>query len=171
MEILRPQARATLTRWAEPLVLLAALGFALRLVWLGWGRGAWVLLAIGAVVSVAIAALIYLAVIRLRLTQAIESVGLVEVDERRLTYLAPTLGGSLDLDDLRRIALSSGHRGGQSWILYAPDRPPLIVPLGAQGADLLPDAFSALPGLGLPGLLRAVQARKPGLTTIWEKER
>jgi hypothetical protein len=169
MQIFRTTATATLARWAEPLVLLAALGFSLRLVWLGWQRNAWILLVIGAVLATALASLVYLAILRVRLARAIESAGLVEVDERQITYLAPRLGGRMDLDDIDRIALSGGHTGGQSWILYQSQAAPLIIPLGAQGADTLPDAFAALPGLGLPALHRAVLARRPGLTTIWEK--
>ena len=93
------------------------------------------------------------------------------MDERRITYLAPSLGGSLELDDVRRVALSTSKGGTQSWVLYAPDQTPLVIPLGAEGADILPDTFAALPGLSLATLLRSVAAARPGMESIWEKQR
>jgi hypothetical protein len=167
----RSEVRQVLGRWVEPAALGLALLLALRLGWLGWARGAWILLAIGAVLALALGGLLYLAILRARLARRLLGVGLVEVDERQITYLAPTLGGSLDLDELRRVALSTGKSGAQNWVLYAPDRVPLVIPLGAEGADELPDAFAALPGLSLSALHKVVQARQVGMVSLWEKQR
>ncbi|MGR3723381.1 hypothetical protein [Abyssibius alkaniclasticus] len=171
MSLIRPKARERLSRWIEPLALAAAMLLALRLAWLGIARGAWVLVGLGLVLAAVLGVLIYLAILRASLARRLAAVGLVEVDERRITYLAPSLGGSLDLDDLRRVALSTGRGGTQSWVLYAPDQTPLVIPLGAEGADILPDTFAALPGLSLATLLRSVAAARPGMESIWEKQR
>jgi len=171
MAWIRPDARERIGRWLEPGLLSLALFLALRLAWLGWMRGAWVLIGLGGVLAVALAVLIYLAVLRAHLARRLAGVGLVEVDERRITYLAPTLGGSLDLDDLRRVALSTGKTGAQNWVLYAPEQAPLVIPLGAEGADVLPDTFAALPGLGLGALHKVVLARRVGMVSVWEKAR
>ena len=44
-----------------------------------------------------------------------------------------------------------------------------MIPLGAAGADRLPDALSPLPGLHLAAGAAALAGNRPGTTLIWER--
>ena len=53
--------------------------------------------------------------------------------------------------------------------LIAEDGSRLVIPLGAAGADRLPDALSPLPGLHLAAGAAALAGNRPGTTLIWER--
>ncbi|MEH7829135.1 hypothetical protein [Gemmobacter denitrificans] len=150
--MIRPEARALLARWGETGFALAVLVAGL---WLGL-RGGWILLPLGIALALLGAGLALIALRRLRFATAIQDQpGLVEVDEQQLAYLGPTGGGYVSLDDLIELRLLS--RGGQRfWRLKQADGQALLVPVAANGADRLFDAFAALPGLDAAGLIAAL---------------
>jgi hypothetical protein len=164
-DFLRPQARATLWRLRGVAVALAPAALGLWIAattfgltrWLGWA-----LVALGAALALA-------ALQRLRFGLHDGGPGVVQIDERRLSYFGPLTGGVIDLDDLTRLGID-GSSHPPHWLLTAPGAV-LAVPVNAAGAEALFDAFAALPGLSPERLIAAVNAPPPRPATLWEAAR
>jgi len=149
--MIRPEVQSLLRRWSEPALGLLVLAMGL------WAatRGGWFLAITGATVVVLGAAWVTLGLRRMRFQGAADAPGLVEVDEARITYLGPRIGGSISLPDLAEIRLLT-LRGRRVWRLRQGDGLTLLVPLDASGAEAMFDAFSTLPGLGSAALVAAL---------------
>lgn len=172
----RPAALATLRRWAEPAV--AGLGV-LAGVWL-MVLGGWILWPIGAALAALAAGWALTATRRARFQGDPAAPGIVEVDEGRLRYLHPRMGGEVSLNDLDELRLIT-VRGRRVWRLSDLSGRALLVPLDAAGAGGLFDAFAALPGLTSHALVQALAAETaptPGnlpaiplhQTTVWRRQ-
>lgn len=157
----RPEALATLRRYSE----VAAAGLVLLIgLWVAV-RGGWFLATIGLGLAGMATGWAVLALRRLRFQAGDAAPGIVEVDEGRISYLGPRLGGSIGLPDLIEIRLLT-LRGRSVWRLKQADGLVLLVPLDAAGAAALFDAFAALPGLTSAALVAALDvptAEGPGL--------
>lgn len=165
-DFLRPEARAALWRWREVLAALA-LG-ALGLWWAATGLGLLRWLGTG-LVPVALA-LGFAAAQRLRFRRGGGGLGLVEVDEARITYFGPLGGGTADLGELERLDFDHDARPAHWWLIGAGGAA-LAVPVDAEGADALFDAFTALPGLAPLRLVEAVGRTGGGRETVWRRPR
>lgn len=163
--MIRPEVSALLTRWREAAagggVVAAGLLLALG------SRGFVALL--GALVALLGVMLALSGIRRARFRSAVSSPGVLEVDEGRLTYLGPVLGGSADLDDLTEVVFRRTATGEAFWRLSHTGGPPLIVPEGAAGSERLLDALTPLPGFETGALVRAVQGREAGTTPVWRR--
>jgi len=169
MPAFRAEALQDLKRWLEPVFLLLCVSLAAYWLWLGVTRPSYFFLVIGGVLGLVAGALLYLAMIRLQLWSDGESVGIVEVRERNIVYFSPHLGGDVSLEGLNKIAISPSKSGSFNWILYAPEQRPLIIPFSSKGADRLLHAFSALPGLSLERLNKALKADRNVMHIIWQR--
>lgn len=173
MSFMRPEARAQLVRWAEP--ALSGGVFAIML-WVG-GLMLWrgTIMAV-VVLAVAIGAGFWFrtALARARLGEAPLGPGVVVVDERRVTYMGPETGAFLAIDSLAGIEVvidaPGALAGGSSWVLRPVEGPPLVVPAGADGADRLLEAFSALPGFSYDRVVAAMSAPPGTRTIVWRRE-
>lgn len=152
----RPEALAQLRRYGEVAMGGAVLAIGL---WIAT-RGGWFLAAVGLGVASLGLAWMVLGWRRLRFADVASAPGLVEVDEGRITYMGPTLGGSVGLPDLIEVRLLS-LRGRRVWRLKQADGQVLLVPLDATGAANLFDTFAALPGLTSAALVAALDAPEP----------
>lgn len=161
MSFLRPEVAATLTRWRSVLVgaAIATLGLWLALT----AYGALFLIGLG--LTVAGAALAVTGIQRARFRSDTDQAGVVEVDERRVTYLGPYGGGAVSLDSLRAIAVHPHP----AWLLTDDDGTRLMIPFGATGADALLDTFSQLPGLSPATLVAARRAPPEATRTLWSR--
>lgn len=168
MSFLRPGARATLARWAEP----ALVGLLLALVaWKGAGwlwRGAW------AGWPAMAAALLLGFWLRSALAAALarrgsEGPGVVVLREGEIGYWGPHEGGFVRLADLERVEIVGPSRGGPLWHLDAGREGRLIVPAEAEGADHLLEALSALPGFSDIGVAQALRSASPGRHLVWQR--
>ena len=165
-DFMRPAARATLwrLRGLALALALAGLGFWWALSaygfmrWLGWA-GVTVGLGLGLA-----------ALQRLRFGQREGGPGVVRVVERRLEYFGPLTGGIIDLDDLARLAID-GSAHPPHWVLTGPGGQVVQVPINAEGADVLFDAFAALPGLASERLIAAVQSPPAAHLVLWQAPR
>lgn len=153
---IRPEMRDRLERWSEP--ALGAVVLALGL-WTAT-RGGWLLAAGGGMVAALGAGWLVLGLRRLRFRGQGDAPGLVVLDEGRVTYMGPRLGGSVSLDELTEIRLLS-FRGRRAWRLRQADGQVLLVPLDSAGAGALFDAFSSLPGLTSAALVAALSGDGP----------
>jgi len=172
MPVFRPEALQTLRRWQEPAIIAVLFAFAIWLLWRAYVQSSVISGLIGLVVVGVVGSLLYVAYLRARLRRAVAGPGIVEVREREITYFAPENGGSVELDDIRRIQISTrpSDTGNRNWILWSAGGS-LVIPVAADGAEAMIETFAALPHLGYEKILRAMEADTAEIFTIWEKGR
>lgn len=164
MSLIRPEARATLWRWREVLAGTALLGLGL---WWGGGTSG-ILPWIGGIVGLAGAALVLAGLQRARFRTGSGGPGVVQVDEGRIAYFGPLTGGAVALSEIAAVTLDQSGRPGH-WVLSQPGQPDLHVPLNAEGAEALFDAFAALPGFRTERMLSALRQRGPQAVPLWRR--
>lgn len=164
MSFLRPEVTRGLARWREALIgaAIAALGF----YWAIWSLG--ILRWIGVVLVVAGGMLIWSGVQRARFRTGSGGLGVVEVDERQITYLAPVGGGIASLDALTQVSIVASRAGGAYW-RFDMGTERLSVPSTAEGARALFDVLTALPGARIETAIRALNEPPQTPVTIWRK--
>lgn len=162
-ELLRPEARAALWRGREVIVGIGVTGLGLWwaltsfgiLQWLGWGLAA---LGTGLVLG---------GVQRWRFRQEGRGPGILRIDEGRVAYMGPLTGGTADLDAVRRLRLD--RRGTPAhWLLETGDEV-LAIPVTAEGAEALFDAFVALPGLKRGRMIELLNEEARDIVTVWTR--
>ncbi len=162
MAFIRPEALATLKRWREALVIGAILVLGL---W--WGlTGLGFIALTGWALVVISAALLYAAIQRARFRGGHGGLGVVEIDERQIAYLAPIGGGILSLDALTEIAVAPDRAGLPVWQLRA-GMEILTIPASAEGTDALFDMLTALPGANIEAAIRMSHDKPTNRVVIW----
>ena len=157
MSFIRPELAETLTRWRE--VIAAAAVALLGALGLAWGSG--YLLPVAGLILLAFGlAWAVQAIRRLRFLQAGEAPGIVRVTEAQIAYLGPRVGGFVGLPDLVELRLLT-LRGRRIWRLRQIDGRMLHIPVEADGAEALFDAFAALPGMDTGALVAALGSDTP----------
>lgn len=160
----RPEAIQLLTRWRAVLIWVgvAALGL--------W----WALTALGPLVWVGVAmalggsAMVVAAAQRMRFGAGSGGPGVVRVDEGAIAYFGPLTGGVVARSELTGLALD--RRGTPAhWLLSQPGQDDLAIPLTAEGAAALFDAFAALPGMRTERMLAEMRRDTPGHVVIWHR--
>lgn len=160
----RPEAKATLWRWRE---VLAGIALAVLGLWLlAQARG--VLVYLAPVMLVGAGAFIVIGLQRGRFRGASGGLGTVQVDEGEVTYFGPLSGGSVSMREVQRVTLD-GEQSPAHWRLEQPHQPPLMIPVDADGAEALFDAFAALPGLKTERMLATLRAESETAVLIWER--
>ena len=152
MGLIRPEARAILWRWREVAATLAAAGFGLWLMALG----GYLLVPLGGVVAGGALFLALIALRRLRFAQGRGAPGIVTVDEGQVAYFGPESGGFVALRELVEVRLIR-VQGVRHWRLKQSDGQALLIPVEAEGAEALFDAFAALPGMDTQALVAALE--------------
>lgn len=167
MSFLRPEALDRLRRWREALIGGAVLVVSLRVLW-GASGVIWGLAATGALIG---AALIWEGVRRARWPAEGGGPGVVEVDERQITYLAAFGGGIVSIDQLVRIEIETTDAGPLDsdlfWLLWTREGTALRIPGDAEGADALFDAFAPLQGLDYEAVIRTSGRTSTGRALVW----
>ena len=165
MGVIRPELAAALRPWREALIggALAALGLYWFVETLGLLR--W----IGLAVVLAGGFIAWQGIQRARFPKVGDGPGVVEVDERQITYFGPGGGALVSIDTL--VCVEFDTRGTRAWRFHADGAPPLTVPADALGADRLFDALSALPGMATETAIRAARTDAQGLFTLWQRDR
>jgi len=156
VSFVRPELSAAVWRWREVLAagLVAALG--------AWAatRGGYLLTPLGLGILALGAGWALTAWRRLRFRQDGEAPGLVRVTEAEIAYYGPRVGGFVGLPDLSEVRLLT-LRGRRIWKLKQGDGQMLHIPVEAQGAEALFDAFAALPGIDMAALVAALGGDAP----------
>ncbi|MCX7644834.1 MAG: hypothetical protein N2Z62_05985 [Rhodobacteraceae bacterium] len=166
---LRPELHARLLRWRE-----AAIGalVALAGVWGVATAGGAVFLAALFALFVGLA-LVWGGVRRARFPGGGQGPGLVEVDERQVTYFGPGGGAAVSIDALTRVEIVTNDAGPFAsdlfWVFESEGMAPLIVPGDAVGAERLFDALTALPGVDFDQVLAATGSTEPRRFVIWSR--
>ncbi len=163
-DFLRPEAKATLWRWRE---VLAGLALIVTGVW--WTLGG---IGVAKIVGWALAGLGIAAIVtgvqRMRFAQGGGGAGVVSLKERQVAYMGPLDGGVVDLDDLIELELD-GTAKPAHWRLTTLGKH-LAIPVNAEGADGLFDAFAALPGIKTERMLDILGRAPQSRVTVWEKD-
>lgn len=164
MSFVRPEAMQGLARWRE--VLIGGVVSALGLWWvLGLGG---LLHWIGYAVAAAGLALIAAGIQRARFRGTAGGAGVVRVDEGQIAYFGPLTGGAVARSELTALLIDRSGKPAH-WVLRQPGQPDLHIPVNAEGADALFDAFAALPGLRTEYMLSQMKAKGDQPTVIWQK--
>ena len=164
MSFVRPAARAALWRWRE--VLIGVIVAVLGLWWLAQSTG--LLRFIAPAVLVGAGALIMIGFQRGRFRGPGDRVGTVQVIEGQITYFGPLSGGAVAMREVTRLTLD-GTQHPAHWRLDQKNLPSVHIPVNADGADALFDAFATLPGLRTERMLSQLQAQPHTAVVIWER--
>lgn len=165
MSFVRPEARAALWRWREVL-----LGLGLSAVMALWAANAFGFVRVIALILLGLAILLLLAGIqRGRFRSRGGGQGVVQVVEGQVRYFGPLNGGAVSMSELAALSLD-GRSKPAHWLLVPDQGSALEIPISAEGADMLFDAFSALKGLRIEHLLRIKQAAPTGLEVVWRRQ-
>lgn len=164
MSFIRPEARALVMQWREVLI-----GLAVLMLGAWWAGGFGVLKWLGIVICGIGVALIVSGIQRARFRAGRGGPGVVQIDEGQVTYFGPLNGGAVAVQSLNRLVLDGGSNPAV-WALYQAGQPPLHIPVNAEGADGLFDAFATLPGLKTGAMIAKLQARPDHPVVIWQKD-
>ncbi len=156
MSFVRDDVLRLASRWREALIGAAIAAVGGWMVWLG----GYFFVPLGGLLLAIGAGWVVLALRRMRFGQPGDAPGVVEVDEGQISYFGPVLGGSVGLPELVDIRVLTLH-GRRVWRLKQADGQTILIPVEAEGADRLFDAFSALPGMDTAALVAALRPDQP----------
>lgn len=151
MNFIRPELSAAIWRWREVILGLALAGLGL---WTA-SRGGYFLGPLGLAIAGLGGIWALTAWRRLRFQQDGEAPGIVRVTEAQIAYYGPRVGGFVGLPELSEIRLLT-LRGRRIWKLKQGDGQLLHIPVEAQGADALFDAYAALPDIDMAAVVAAL---------------
>lgn len=167
--MIRPELVALFRRYAEVIVglAIAALGF-----WL-LTRADWFWKLIGGLI-LAFGLVTFTTALR-RITFKTDQIGpgMVEVDERQISYFSAHEGGVVSIEALARITCITTEDGPWAedmfWVLEEDGGTTLTIPNSATGTEKLFDAFSALPGVDYTMATKAMGSTHNDSYVIWSK--
>ncbi len=164
MSFIRSDARQTLWRWREVLVALAVLVLGAF-----WVFGTYGLLhVLGYAVLVLGAVMLLAGWQRARFQGGNGGPGVVQVDEGQVAYFGPLTGGTVALREMTALRLDPTAHPAH-WVLVQPGQAELRVPLNAEGAEALFDAFASLPGIRTERMLAEMKRGADRPVMIWQR--
>lgn len=163
--MIRDEAAGTLRRYGETAlwaVVLAGLVFgATRM----FGIWPWVLL----ILALFPAFLLVDAIRRLRFPTGSGGVGVVQLDEGNIVYLART-GGMIAVSALDQVELHRNGRGSMTWVFHGQGQS-LAVPGDAEGTETLFDALLTLHGVNYEHAAAARNGSGADMFLIWARDK
>mgnify|MGYP000439303395 FL=1 len=164
MNFFRPAARAFVWRWREVIagIVLVALGAI-------WADSVGLLRWLGIPTVLAGVILTFAGAQRARFRRGDGGPGVVQVVEGQVTYFGPLSGGTLALADLRELMLDATSKP-PVWVLRVTGQTPLRIPINAENADALFDAFAQLDGIATEKMLTELGRLPDHPVVIWTKE-
>ena len=164
MNFIRPEVRAVLWRWREGIAGVCVAGLGLYWIVISYGLLSW----IGWLVLLAGLVLAFAGVQRARFAAGRGGPGVVSVTEGQVAYFGPLTGGVVALSEVTRLEIDHGGHPAH-WRLHQPGQPVLMIPVTAENAGALFDAFAALPGLRTARMLAQLHGAEPGVAVVWQK--
>ena len=166
-DFIRPEVKALAWRWRELIVAEILFFFGLwwaltssgPVKWMGWIV---VVLAIG--LSIA-------GVLRGRFRQSGQGPGVVKILERRVGYFGPLTGGAIDWAQAALLELEPNAKPAPHWILSDVNGQVVEIPVNAEGADALFDAFASREGINMQATVDVLSRTSTERVVIWQKER
>jgi len=163
MTFIRPELRQKFWRWRE--VAFGAFVASCGMYWAVSQQG--VLAAVGTSIAIIGALIIFAGIQRTRFRVGRGGPGIVQVDERQVTYYGPLDGGSVSIDALVSVALEPKSKPAAEWVLTEAGKPPLHIPTNAENAEVLFDVFAALDGIRTENMLTQLRSHPEQRVTIW----
>lgn len=162
--MIRPELLAAIRRWQEVIVATGIMALGL---WL-FSLGGWLLQGLGLALAAFGVAFALVGLRRLRFHQAGSAPGVVEVLEGQISYFGPRGGGFASILEITEIRLI--RQGGvRHWRIAQAETAALLIPVGAEGGDLLFDVFATLPGLDMEGVLTALARVDAPDLVVWRR--
>jgi hypothetical protein len=156
MSLIRPELLAAAHRGRE---VVAALALTVVGGWLAT-LGGYFFVPLGGLLLALGLGWALLSIRRLRFRQDGDAPGIVRVTEAQIAYMGPRVGGFVGLPELAEIRLLT-YRGRRIWRLRQADGAMLHIPVEADGAEALFDAFATLPGMDTATLVAALGSEVP----------
>lgn len=171
----RPEALRALSRWAETITLGAAFALLLSFILFWGGFAGWVKWSLGIAIGLVGIWLVRSAILSALSNRDGEAPGVVTIDERRISFFGPHIGGIVSLNDLQTIEIATAApdywQYETQWILRGVENEAaLVIPVTAVGASGLMDAFAALPGFAPTRALSALSAAPDRTIIIWTRK-
>lgn len=166
-DFIRPEVKALAWRWRE--LIFAELLFFLGLWWALTSSGAvkwmgWVVVVLAIGLSIA-------GILRGRFRQSGQGPGVVKIVERRVGYFGPLTGGAIDLDQAAMLELEPNAKPAPHWVLSDTNGQVVEIPVNAEGAEALYDAFASLEGINMQATVDVLSRTSTERVVIWQKER
>jgi len=166
MSFIRPEAQVIVARWRD--VIIGGVMMACALV-IGAGAAGlvWIMAALLFLLGAGLAVTGWQ---RARIASrggAGVAPGLVELDERQLSYLAGEGGAIVVLSEVNRIEIEiapppeGAAAGDMIWVFRRMGHPPARIPADALGADRLIDALAGFSGASYENVIRASRSPAP----------
>jgi len=165
MSFIRPEAQQSLMRFREVLVGAALDLLGLFLILTGRGLAVW----IGVALCLGASILILAGIQRARFRKGAGGAGVVKVVEGAVSYFGPFTGGVVSIREMNRLSLDP-RRTPLHWVLEQTGHDPLLIPIDAEGAEALFDAFEGLKGINIQHMLRVMNAPPDLPVVIWHQE-
>ncbi|MEM9138581.1 MAG: hypothetical protein AAGB15_02025 [Pseudomonadota bacterium] len=174
MSFFRPEAKAALRRFGEPVLyfVVAIIGLwqGLRLINQGSWAGA-VLMGLGGLAALAVFNAAERALVAWRARRA--GPGLVSIQEGRIAYFGPNGGAVMALDALVRVEIITTNDGPMAddhfWQLTDETGQIAVIPGGAQDATDLLDRLGSLPGFDHMAVISAMGSTENARFLVWQK--
>ena len=169
MSFIRPEVNAALKRWREATIggFLLLAGLHLAIFGLGLQR------LMGAGMAAVGAMLLWEGVRRAKFPAPGGGAGVVDVDERQITYFGPLGGGAISINDLVRVTVRTSDLGPIApdlyWDFYDASGQSLTIPGDAEGVELIFDALAVLEDVDYEAATTAAGTTENQLFTIWQK--
>lgn len=168
MSFIRPEVRASLWRWREVAFTGAIVLLGVHLIGRGWDMSSALLLGLGGLLATAATGLLYLAIQRARFMTGAMAPGVVEITERRVSYMGPVEGFTVSLDALTRVEIRQSRYHGAMWELYHTEGRHITIPTAAKGAEVLFDTFAALKGADTELMIEATIHPVKERYVVWQ---
>ncbi len=163
MNFIRPEVRLALLKWRDAIV-----GTFVLLLGLYWASGFGVLRWIGVALAIIGGALIYTGLQRARFLAGKDGPGVVTLDEGQISYFGPISGGVVAMSDLSLLMLDPTQKPAM-WVLQQAGQSDVHIPVNAEGAELLFDAFASLPDIRTSHMLNTLKSEPDHPVVIWAK--
>jgi len=164
MSFIRPEARAGMKRWRD--AMIGAVVTLLGVFWLLTTLG--LLRALSGIIVAIGVALLWSGIQRGRFNHGAGGLGVVSLDERQITYMAPAGGGFASLDALTQVEIGPDMAGFPVWRFRSPGEV-LTIPTSAEGSEALFDALAVLKDIDLQAAIRASSGKPKTPVVIWQK--
>ncbi len=164
MSFVRPEAQRAVRKWRDVLVAAAVLVLGAYWAFATPGLLHW----IGYVVIVAGLSMLFVGIQRARFRAGQGGPGVVHVDEGQVAYFGPLTGGVVALREMTCLMLDPTAKPAH-WVLSQPGQADLQVPVSAEGAEGLFDAFTSLPGIRTERMLAEMKRGADHPVVIWQK--
>ncbi|WP_224824930.1 hypothetical protein [Cognatishimia sp. MH4019] len=165
MSFIRPEAQKTIMRFREVLVGAGLDVLGLVLILTGRGLAVW----IGVAICIGASILLVAGIQRARFRNGAGGAGVVNVVEGAVSYFGPLTGGAVSIREMNRLSFDP-RQTPPHWVLEQTGHDPLFIPMDAEGAEALFDAFEGLKGLNTQYMLRVMNDPPAAPVTIWQHE-